>query len=71
MTAGLEMETAGVTGKLKETAGSEAEMVAGTESGAGTEVGTDLKLTADQSRSEWSGGGSQSERKVHDHNHWR
>ena len=49
MMAGSEMETAGVTGKLKETAGSEAEMVAGMESGADTEVGMDLESTADQS----------------------
>ena len=50
MTAGSEMETVGVMGKSKETAGSEAEMVAGTESGVDTEAGMDLELTAD-----WSG----------------
>ena len=49
MTVGLEMETAGVTGKSKETVGSEAETVAGTESGVDTEVGMDLELTADRS----------------------
>ena len=49
MTVGSEMEMAGVMGKLKETAGSEVEMVAGTESGVDTEVGTDLKSTADRS----------------------
>ena len=49
MTAGSEMETAGVTGKSKETAGLEAETVAGTESGADTEVGMDSESTADQS----------------------
>ena len=42
--------TAGVTGKSKETVGSEAEMVSGTESGADTEVGMDSKSTADRSR---------------------
>ena len=51
MTAGSEMETAGVTGKSKEMVGSEAEMVSGMESGADTEVGMDSKSTAD-----WSGG---------------
>ena len=49
MTVGSEMEMAGVTGKLKETAGSEAEMVAGTESGADTDAGMDSELTADRS----------------------
>ena len=49
MMAGLEMETAGLTGKSKKTAGSEAETVAGTESGVDTEVGMDLESTADQS----------------------
>ena len=49
MTAGSEMETAGVMGKSKETAGSEAETVAGTESGVDTEVGTDSESTADRS----------------------
>ena len=43
MMAGSETETAGVTGKLKETAGSEAEMVVGMESGV------DSKSTVDQS----------------------
>ena len=50
MTAGSEIETAGVTGKLKETAGSEVEMVAGTESGVDIEVGMDLESIADRSR---------------------
>ena len=43
MTVGLGMETVGVMGKLKETAGLEAEMVVGTESGV------DSKSTVDQS----------------------
>ena len=51
MTVGSEMEMAGVMGKLKETAGLEAEMVAGMESGVDTEVGMDSKLTADR----WQG----------------
>ena len=59
MTAGSEMETAGVTGKLKETVGSEAETVAGTESGVDIEVGMDSESTADQS-------GGRSERKMRD-----
>ena len=50
MTAGSETETAGVMGKSKETAGSEAEMVVGTESGVDTEVGMDSESTADRSR---------------------
>ena len=50
MTAGSEMETAGVTGKSKETAGSEAETVVGTESGVDTEVGTDSESTVDRWR---------------------
>ena len=49
MMAGLEMEMAGVTGKSKETVGSEAETVAGTESGVDTDAGMDSELTADQS----------------------
>ena len=49
MTVGSEIEMVGVTGKLKETPGSEAEMVVGTESGVDTEVGMDLESTADQS----------------------
>ena len=49
MTVGSETETAGVTGKLKETTGLEAEMVVGTESGADTEAGMDSESTADQS----------------------
>ena len=55
MTVGSETEMAGVTGKSKETVGSEVEMVPGTESGADTEVGMDSKSTADRSggRSEW------------------
>ena len=36
-------------GKLKETVGSEAEMVAGTESGVDIEAGTDSKSTVDRS----------------------
>ena len=50
MMVGSETETVGVTGKSKETAGLEVEMVAGTECGADTEVGMDLKLTVDMSR---------------------
>ena len=50
MTAGSEMETAGVMGKSKETAGSEAETVVGTESGVDTEVGTDSESTVDRIR---------------------
>ena len=49
MMAGSETETAGVTGKLKEMTGSEAEMVVGMESGADTEAGMDLESTADRS----------------------
>ena len=59
LTASSETETAGVMGKSKEMVGSEAEMVSGTEGGADTEVGMDLKLTADQS-------GGRSEREMHD-----
>ena len=62
MTAGSEMETAGVTGKSKEMVGSEAEMVSGTESGADTEVGMDSKLTVDRS-------GGRSEHKMRDRDH--
>ena len=50
MMAGSEMGTAGVTGKSKETVGSEVEMVVGMESGVDTEMGTDSKLTVDRSR---------------------
>ena len=50
MTAGSETETAGVTGKSKETEGSEVAMVAGMEGGEDTEVGMDSKSTADRSR---------------------
>ena len=50
MMAGSEMEMAGVTGKLKETAGSEVETVVGMEGGVDTKVGTDSKLTVDMSR---------------------
>ena len=50
MMAGLEMETVGVTGKLKETVGSEVETVAGTESGVDPEVRMDSESTEDQSR---------------------
>ena len=49
MMAGSEIETAGVTGKSKETAGLEAETVAGTESGVDIEVGMDSESTADRS----------------------
>ena len=49
MTAGSEMETVGVTWKSKETAVSEAETVAGMESGADSEVGMVSESTADQS----------------------
>ena len=49
MTAGLEMEMVGVMGKLKETAGSEAETMAGTESGADTAAGMDLESRVDRS----------------------
>ena len=44
MTAGSEMEMVGVMGKLKETAGSEAEMVVGTESGADTAADSELRV---------------------------
>ena len=40
---------AGVMGKSKETAGLEAEMVVGTESGVDTDAGMDSESTADQS----------------------
>ena len=50
MTVGSESESAGAMGKSKETSGSEAEMVVGMESGVDTEVGMDLKSTANQSR---------------------
>ena len=59
MMVGLETETAGVTGKSKETVGSEAEMVPGTESGVDTEVGMASKSTVDRS-------GGRSEREVRD-----
>ena len=49
MTAGSEMETAGVMGKSKETVGSEVETVAGTGSGVDTAAGMDLESTVDQS----------------------
>ena len=49
MTASLEMEMGGVMGKSKETVGSEAETVAGTESGADTAVGMVLESTVDRS----------------------
>ena len=49
MTAGSEMEMVGVTGKSKETAGSEAETVAGMESGVDIEVGMDLESRVDRS----------------------
>ena len=59
MMAGLEMETGGVTGKSKETVGSEAETVVGTEGGVDTEAGMDLESTAD-----WSGAGAGAEASV-------
>ena len=43
------MEMVGVTGKLKETAGLEAETMAGTESGADTDAGMDSELRVDPS----------------------
>ena len=43
------MEMAGVTGKSKETAGSEAEMMAGMESGVDTAAGMDSESTVDRS----------------------
>ena len=49
MMAGSEMEMVGVMGKLKETAGSEAETVVGMKSGADTEAGMDSESTVDQS----------------------
>ena len=50
MMVGLETETVGVMGKLKETAGSEVETVEGMECGVDTEAGMDSELTAN-----WSG----------------
>ena len=50
MTAGSEMEPVGVTGKLKETADSEAEMMVGTEGGADTDAGMDSESRVDRSR---------------------
>ena len=50
MTAGVEMETAGATGKSKETADSEAETMVGTEGGVDTDAGMDS-----ESRVGWSG----------------
>ena len=50
MTAGSEMETAGVMGKSKKTVGSEAETVVGTEGGVDTEAGMDSESRAEQSR---------------------
>ena len=49
MMAGSEMETAGVMGKLKETADLEAETMAGTESGADTDAGMDSESRVDRS----------------------
>ena len=49
MMAGSEMETAGVTGKLKETADSEAETMAETESGADTDARMDSESRVDRS----------------------
>ena len=64
MMAGSEMETAGVMGKLKETVDSEAETMAGTESGADTDAGMDSESTADRS-------GGRSEREMRDHDRRR
>ena len=50
MTAGSEMEMAGATGKSKETADSEAEMMAGTEGGADTDAGMDSESRVDRNR---------------------
>ena len=49
MMAGSETETVGVTEKLKETADSEAETMAGTESGADTDAGIDSESRVDRS----------------------
>ena len=49
MMAGSEIETVGVMGKSKETASSEAETVAGMESGVDIEVGMDSESTVDRS----------------------
>ena len=49
MMVGSEMEMVGVTGKSKETAGSEVETVVGMEGGVDTKVGTDLKSMVDMS----------------------
>ena len=64
MTAGLEMEMAGATGKSKETADSEAETMVGMEGGADTDAGMDS-----ESRVDWSGG--RSEHEMRDRDHWR
>ena len=50
MTVGSETEMVGVTGKSKETAGSEVETMVGMESGVDTEAGMDSELTVDWSR---------------------
>ena len=49
MTVGSETEMAGVMGKSKEMAGSEAETVAGMEGGVDTEAGMDSESRVDQS----------------------
>ena len=49
MMAGSEMETAGATGKSKETADSEAETMAGMEGGVDTDAGMDSESRVDQS----------------------
>ena len=48
MMAGSEMETVGATGKLKETADSEVETMAGMEGGADTDAGMDLESRVDR-----------------------
>ena len=50
MMAGSEMETAGATGKSKETADSEAETMVGTEGGADTDAGMDSESRVDRNR---------------------
>ena len=67
MTAGSEMETVGVMGKSKETADSEAEMMAGMESGADTDAGMDSESRVDQSGA--VAGAEASE--MHDRKRWR
>ena len=67
MTAGLEMDTVGVTGKSKETADLEVEMMAGMESGADTDAGMDS-----ESRVDWSGAVAGAEAsEMRDRKRWR